>query len=43
MIAEVIETTLSQLNGRDILQLETILEDDRQARELAQTVVTKLT
>lgn len=42
-IAEVIETTLSQLNGRDILQLETILEDDQQARELAQTVVTKLT
>lgn len=40
-IADVIEKTLSQLNGRTIVQLETILEDDARARELAHAILTE--
>ncbi|MCK5719905.1 MAG: 1-deoxy-D-xylulose-5-phosphate reductoisomerase [Thiomargarita sp.] len=38
-IPKVIETTLSQLNGRAASSIEIILEDDKQARELAQQIV----
>ena len=38
-IAKVIETTLSRLTGRNSDSLETILEDDSKARELANEIV----
>ncbi len=38
-IAKVIETTLSRLTGRNSDSLETILEDDAKARELANEIV----
>lgn len=41
-IAQVIEMTLTQVNSRDIVTLDTILEDDRQAREFAQTTIVEL-
>jgi 1-deoxy-D-xylulose-5-phosphate reductoisomerase len=41
-IHRVIETTLSLLNGREAKQLDTILEEDAKARELALEIVIKM-